>query len=45
VRRAFTVAEWRELFHRADVGPVQLFSIFPFRVLALISLERDHGQV
>ena len=45
VQRAFTVAEWRELFHRADVGPVQLFSIFPFRVLALISLERDHGQV
>jgi SAM-dependent methyltransferase len=45
VQRAFTVAEWRELFHRADVGPIQLFSIFPFRVLALISLERDHGQV
>ena len=45
VQRAFTVAEWRELFHRADVGPVQLFSIVPFRVLALISLERDHGQV
>lgn len=45
VQRAFTMAEWRELFHRADVGPVQLFSIFPFRVLALISLERDHGQV
>jgi SAM-dependent methyltransferase len=45
VRRAFTVAEWRELFRRADVGPIQMFSIFPFRVLALISTEGGHAHV
>ena len=39
VRRAFTLAEWRELFRRADVGPVQIFSVFPYRVLALVSLN------
>jgi len=42
VQRAFTISEWRELFGRAAVGPIELFPIFPFRVLALISLERDH---
>ncbi len=45
VQRAFTLDEWRELFQRSAVGPIELFPIFPFRVLALISLERDHGQV
>jgi SAM-dependent methyltransferase len=39
VRRAFTLAEWRELFRRADIGSVQIFSLFPFRVAALISLQ------
>lgn len=39
VRRAFTLAEWRELFHQADIGPVQIFSMFPYRVLALVSLN------
>ena len=39
VRRAFTLAEWGELFRRADIGRVQIFSVFPFRVAALISLQ------
>lgn len=39
VRRAFTLAEWRELFCQADVGPVQIFSMFPYRVLALVALN------
>ena len=38
VLRAFTIAEWRELLRRADVGPFRLFPVFPFRVLALLSL-------
>jgi SAM-dependent methyltransferase len=29
VRRAFTIAEWRELFRRAEIGPSQILSIFP----------------
>jgi len=37
VKRAFTVAEWRELLHEAGVGPFQLFAGVPFRVMALIS--------
>jgi SAM-dependent methyltransferase len=36
VKRAFTLAEWRALFNEANVGPVQIFSAFPFRVMALI---------
>jgi SAM-dependent methyltransferase len=39
VKRAFTLAEWRELFQRAGVGPVQVFSVFPFRMMALVSLK------
>ncbi|HUK40891.1 MAG TPA: methyltransferase domain-containing protein [Candidatus Acidoferrales bacterium] len=39
VRRAFTAAEWRDIFRRADVGPLRLFSVFPFRMLALISVR------
>jgi SAM-dependent methyltransferase len=38
VRRAFTLAEWRELFRRAGVGPVQIFPVFPFRMMALLSV-------
>ena len=38
VQRAFTMTEWRELFRRAAVGRVQIFSLFPFRVLALIEI-------
>jgi 2-polyprenyl-3-methyl-5-hydroxy-6-metoxy-1,4-benzoquinol methylase len=40
VQRSFTIAEWRELFRRANVGPFQTFSVFPFRVIAWVSLER-----
>lgn len=40
VQRAFTMAEWRELLRRASVGPFQICPVFPFRVLALMSLER-----
>ena len=39
VQRAFTLTEWRELFQRAGVGPVQLFSVFPFRMMALLSVQ------
>ena len=36
VARAFTLAEWRALLREADVGPFQILSAFPFRVMALI---------
>ena len=39
VERAFTIAEWRELFRRADVGSFEIFPMFPFRVMALVSLK------
>jgi SAM-dependent methyltransferase len=39
VRRAFTMGEWSELFRRAEVGRFQVFSVFPYRVLGLISLN------
>jgi SAM-dependent methyltransferase len=39
VRRAFTMAEWRELFRRAEIGPFQILSIFPYRILALVSFK------
>jgi 2-polyprenyl-3-methyl-5-hydroxy-6-metoxy-1,4-benzoquinol methylase len=45
VQRAFTMKEWRELFRRAEVGPVEIFSLFPFRVLALISTAGGHAYV
>jgi ubiquinone/menaquinone biosynthesis C-methylase UbiE len=40
VERAFTMAEWHELFRRAEIGPFQVFSVFPYRVLALVSPQR-----
>jgi SAM-dependent methyltransferase len=40
VQRAFTMAEWRELFRKAEIGPFQILSIFPYRVLALVSLKK-----
>jgi SAM-dependent methyltransferase len=40
VQRAFTMGEWHELFRRAEIGPFQLFSVFPYRVLALVSPKR-----
>jgi len=36
VARAFTLGEWRALLREADVGPFQILSAFPFRVMALI---------
>lgn len=37
VRRAYTMAEWRDIFRCADVGSFQLRWAFPFRMFALIS--------
>ena len=39
VRRALTLDEWRELFRRAALGPVEIFSVFPFRVVAVVALR------
>jgi len=39
VHRAFTLPEWRELFRRADVGPFQILPVFPFRIVALLSVS------
>lgn len=38
VARAFTLAEWRELLRRADIGSFELSMTFPFRMLAVVSL-------
>jgi SAM-dependent methyltransferase len=38
VRRAFTFKEWRELLRQADIGPVEMFSVFPFRMAAAVGL-------
>ncbi len=38
VRRAFTLPEWRDLLRQADIGPVELFSVFPFRMAAVVRL-------
>lgn len=40
VRRACTLAEWRALLRRADVGGVRVERAMPFRLLAVISLEQ-----
>jgi hypothetical protein len=40
VQRAFTMAEWHELLRRAEIGPFRLFSVFPYRVLALVLPKR-----
>jgi SAM-dependent methyltransferase len=39
VQRACTLAEWRALFHRADVGQVHVEARVPFRVLGVISIR------
>ena len=39
VRRAFTLAEWRELFRRAGIGEFALSSLFPFRLFAFFSKD------
>jgi len=38
VRRAFTFKEWRVLLRQADIGPVEIFTVFPFRMAAAIRL-------
>lgn len=38
VQRAFTFHEWRELLRQADIGPVEMFSVFPFRMAAAVRL-------
>ena len=40
VQRACTIAEWRDLFRRADVGNAHVEQAMPFRVLGLISLRQ-----
>lgn len=39
VQRAFTLPEWRALLRSAGVGPVQICSAVPYRVMALIFPE------
>lgn len=38
VHRAFTLAEWKDLFGRAGVGEFRIAALFPFRLLALFPL-------
>lgn len=38
VRRALTFNEWRDLFKQAQVGSVQMYSVFPFRMAAVVTL-------
>ncbi len=40
VRRSFTLPEWKNLFNRTGIGEFDLFSFFPFRLLALFPLQR-----
>jgi SAM-dependent methyltransferase len=38
VRRSFTLQEWRDLLRQADVGPVEMVGVFPFRMTAMVRL-------
>lgn len=38
VRRALTFKEWRGLLCQADIGSVKTFSVFPFRVAAVVQI-------
>ncbi|MBM4263398.1 MAG: methyltransferase domain-containing protein [Deltaproteobacteria bacterium] len=38
VRRAFTFSEWHRLLSQADIGPVKMFSVCPFRMAAVVQL-------
>jgi len=40
VARAFTLAEWRELFRRAAIGDFHIEPVFPFRVLGTVEVLR-----
>lgn len=39
VRRSFTIPEWSGLLRQAAIGGVRLWPVFPFRLLALLSLR------
>lgn len=39
VRRAFTLAEWRALFRRADVGKFHVTPLMPFRMSGWIEID------
>lgn len=41
VQRALTVEEWSALFRQAALGPVEIFSVFPFRIAAVVSLGAE----
>lgn len=45
VRRAFTIAEWGDIFRRADIGTIEITSAFPFRMLALLRLRTNRGEL
>jgi SAM-dependent methyltransferase len=38
VKRAFTRAEWRDLFRRASIGPFRISSVFPYRMVTTFFL-------
>jgi len=38
VKRAFTVAEWRELFRRAAIGNFHIIPMFPYRIMGQVLL-------
>ena len=38
VKRAFTLSEWRELFHQAAIGKFQITPIFPYRIMGRVLL-------
>lgn len=40
VARAFTLAEWRELFCRAAIGRFQVDAVFPFRIIGRVEVLR-----
>jgi SAM-dependent methyltransferase len=39
VQRSLTFTEWRNLLIRAAIGPIEMFSVFPFRMAACVNLE------
>ncbi|MGE5303313.1 MAG: methyltransferase domain-containing protein, partial [Alphaproteobacteria bacterium] len=39
VRRGLTLGEWKDIFFRADVGTIQAEHVFPFRLLAVITVR------
>lgn len=41
VQRACTIAEWREVIQRADIGAFRVHRMMPFRVLGVISIGKQ----